>query len=426
MTLREPGYRDRLIDPIIDRDLRVFGAVSLEGPKWCGKTWTCLNHSESAFYLMDEASDFANRRLAELDPAAALDGRRPRLLDEWQEVPALWDAVRFRVDRTASKGCFCLTGSTKPRGDGPRHSGTGRIVSRRMRPMSLAESGQSSGTARLETLLAGGRLRPERSNASLEDVLGWMCAGGWPGVIGLDPDEAQALARSYVDHLANSDMAEASGVRRDPARTRAFLRSLARHTATPVRVPTLRRDMMESWGESATDLTIRRYLDDLARLYTLEEVPAWQGQLRSRAPLRKTPKRMLADPSLAVAALGADPASLRADLNTAGFIFEAMCLRDLFVYAEVLGASLSYYRDEDGLEADAIITLADGTWGAVEVKLGHAQVDQAAASLKRLAAKMAHPGRPAPAMLAVIVGVAGVAETRPDGVHVVPIDKLGP
>jgi predicted AAA+ superfamily ATPase len=424
--MREPGYRERLIDPIIARDLRVFGAVSLEGPKWCGKTWTCLNHSASVFYLMDEEGDFANRRLAELDPAAALDGPAPRLLDEWQEVPALWDAVRFRVDRSAAKGRFTLTGSTRPRSARPRHSGTGRIAVRRMRPMSLLESGLSSGTASLGHLLAGGQLRPARSGATLGDVLGWMCRGGWPGIMGLDTPDAQVLARGYIDRLADADMGDVADARRDPVRTLAFLRSLARHTATPVQIPTLRRDMGEAWGASATDVTVRRYLDDLANLYALEEIPAWQGQLRSKSALRKTPKRMLADPSLAAAALGADPSSLRADLETAGFVFESMCLRDLLVFSEMLGASLTYYRDEDGLEADAVVTMADGTWGAVEMKLGGAQVEQAAANLRRLADKLSHPGRPAPAMLAVLVGVAGLAETRADGVHVIPVDMLGP
>jgi len=426
MTLQEPGYRPRLLDPIIEQDLRSFGAVNIEGPKWCGKTWTSLAHAESTFFLMDPDGDFANRRLAELEPSAVMDGAAPRLLDEWQEVPALWDAVRFHVDRAGQPGRFLLTGSTKPH-DKPRHSGIGRIITRQMRPMSLVESGDSTGAASLTELFGGQTLRPVQSDITLEGLIELAQRGGWPAVVRMhDSDNSGNLARGYIDQLVRVDIPQAAGRTFDYTKLRAVIGSLARNTATLVQIPTIVRDMSQWFGTEATEATVRVYLDALRSLYVLEEIPAWSLGLRSSSKLRKSPKRILADPSLAIAAMGATPATLKADLFTFGFVFESLCLRDLLVYADTIGASVSHYRDDSNLEADAIITLRDGRWGAIEIKLGTRQVDDAATNLLRLATKIEAGGHPRPAMLAVIVGVGGVAQTRPDGVHVIPVDILGP
>ncbi|MDR0591653.1 MAG: DUF4143 domain-containing protein [Bifidobacteriaceae bacterium] len=426
MPLTRNGYLPRLIDPVIARDLRAFGAVSVEGPKWCGKTWSCLNQAESAFMVMDPEGGFANRQIALLDPGTALAGAAPRLIDEWQEAPGLWDAVRFRVDQGHDRGRFLLSGSSKPRPGARLHSGTGRIARRRLRPMSLVESGDSTGAVSLARLVEGDSIRPAKSSLSLGRLTELICRGGWPGSLNLDINDAPAVARDYINHLADEDMPLAGVTVRNPARVRALLRALARHTASPVQIPTLRRDIAEAFGPAASDKTIRRYLDALRSLFVLEEIPAWLAHLRSRTAVRQTPKRLLADPSLAAAALGAGPAHLGADLRTLGLVFESLCLRDLATLADGVDATVAYYRDDTGLEADAILTWPDGRWGAFEAKLGHHEVDSAAQQLVALSRKVQKNGHSPPSVLAVIVGVAGLASTRPDGVQVIPADQLGP
>jgi predicted AAA+ superfamily ATPase len=290
----------------------------------------------------------------------------------------------------------------------------------------LAESGESDGAASLRSLAEGGQIRPAKGELTLDQVVGLACRGGWPGALGMEARQSQELASSYLDRLAFLDMSLADAVERNPAKTRPFLSSLARHSATPVSVPAIRRDMAEAFGAAATDATIRAYLDSLRKLYVLEEIPPWSPGLRSRTPLRKAPKRFLADPSLVVAGLGATPAALKADLKTLGFAFETMVLRDLLVFADALGARLAYYRDSGGLEADAVLILPDARWAALEIKLGFNQTDAAASSLLKLGAEIAGAGGSAPAFLAVVVGVGAVGRTRPDGVHVIPVDQLGP
>jgi predicted AAA+ superfamily ATPase len=428
MALTEAGYLPRLLDAQLAEDLRTFGAVAVEGPKWCGKTWACLNQAESVFYLLDPAGGHANRRLAALDPGAALTGAAPHLVDEWQEVPELWDAVRFSVDRSQLRGQFLLTGSTKPKDDGrePRHSGVGRIAVRRMRPMTLFESGDSTGSVSLEHLADGQGVGPARGRLSLDGLIEVACRGGWPGALGLNAGQGRRLASGYLRRLAESDITEAGKAARNPAKTGPFLRSLARHSATLASVATIRKDMAQAFGATATDVTVTAYLGALRRLYVLEEVPPWAPKLRSRTPLRRAPKRLLADPSLMVAGLGAGPAGLKADLDTFGFVFETLVLRDLSAFADALGAELAHYRDDEGLEADAVLVFPDARWAAVEVKLGFDQVDAAAQALLSLARQVRGGGGDPPAFLAVVVGVGALAQTRPDGVHVVPVDLLGP
>jgi predicted AAA+ superfamily ATPase len=426
MTLTEHGYLPRLLDARLAQDLQAFGAVSVVGPKWCGKTWTCLNQAQSVFYLMDPAGAYANRQLAALDPDAALAGAPPHLIDEWQEVVELWDAVRFRVDRGRARGLFLLTGSTKPASKQPLHSGAGRFADRRMRPMTLVESGDSDGSVSLGALAEGASIPPAKSDLQLDQLIYFACRGGWPAALDVGENQAREMALSYLDRLAYAEIPDVDGVRRDPSKTRPFLSSLARHSASLVNAATLRRDMAQAFGAAATAVTVNAYLEALRKLYVLEELPPWSPQLRSRTPLRKAPKRFLADPSLTVAGLAASPATLRADLNTLGFVFETLVLRDLLVIADMLGGRLSHFRDDRGLEADAVMTLPDGRWGAIEVKLGFTQVDQAAAQLLQLARQVVEGGGGEPAFLAVVVGVGAIAQSRADGVHVVPVDKLGP
>jgi predicted AAA+ superfamily ATPase len=420
--LTRPGYRPRLVDDRIEKLMKSFGAVAVEGSKWCGKTWTSLHHSASVYYVGDPAGDFQNRRLAALDPTYALEGDPPHLIDEWQEVPGLWDATRFAVDQETGKGRFILTGSSVPPRQATAHSGVGRIARVRMRPMSLAESGDSSGAVSLAALFEGS-LGRHRRPVSLQDLIRLVCRGGWPDAVSLGESAGPEIASQYLDATADEDMRRLDGIRRDPTKTRSLLASLARNTMTQVSNKTLLKDVASS-GPFA-ERTLINYLNALRRLYVVEDVPAWSPRLRSPTRLRVAPKKHLVDPSLAVAALGASQAALAADLNTFGFLFESLVVRDLKIYADHMGATVRHYRDDDGLEADAIVELADGNWAGFEVKLGVAEADTAAASLLRLRAKLTARGARPPAFLAVICGVGEFAYTRGDEVHVIPVTALG-
>ncbi|MDR1214561.1 MAG: DUF4143 domain-containing protein [Propionibacteriaceae bacterium] len=422
--LTPAGYRPRIVDDQIKAALEVFGTVVLEGPKWCGKTWSALNQAESVLAVADPVNSFANRRLAELDPARALDGERPRAVDEWQEAPALWDAARHLVDQSNVKGQFIFTGSAKPV-SGVIHSGAGRVGRLRMRTMSLLESGDSSGELSLESLSEGAD--PERlpGRMGVVEVAELVVRGGWPDALSFTAAQSRILAHSYLEAIANTDMTEVDGVRRDPVRTAALLTSLARNTATLVSDTTLRKDIAQHSPVDASPNTIRDYLKALTRLFVLESVPSWVPATRSRARVRVAPKRFLADSSLAAAALGLGPQQLVNDLNTLGFLFEALCLRDLYVYAGATGLTLHHYHDEHGLEADAVLVSPTGDWSAWEIKLGANQVDQAAQNLLALRKKLESAGESPPQTLAVVVGVGGIAERRSDGVLVLPVDRLG-
>ena len=425
MSLRPPGYRNRIIDSTIDSMLASIGAISVEGPKWCGKTWTSLNHANSVFYMADPAGGFANREVARLDFTAALDGDTPHAIDEWQEVPGIWDAVRFQVDMRSKPGQFILTGSSTPSDDSVVHSGTGRIARIRMRPMTLTESGASTGEISLTDVVSGASPRPIRSACTLDQIVDLVVRGGWPASLGTTTDQAADLARSYLDNIALTDISQVDGSARDPEKVMALLRSFARNTATMVGPAALERDVAETSGPGLSAKTIREYMALLERLYLLEQIPAWHPALRSPVKFRQTPKRMLVDPSLAVAGLNASPADLKQDPKTLGFLFESMILRDLLTYAQSARATLWHYRDDAGLEADAVLTFPSGVWAAIEIKLGYTQIDAAAQNLVRLARKMSEAGDSYPAAMIVIVGVGGVSHRRDDGVCVIPADLLG-
>jgi predicted AAA+ superfamily ATPase len=415
-------YRPRVIDGRLERYLRVFGAVLVEGPKWCGKTWTGRHHSRSNAAIDDQAT----RNKAMLDPNTVLAGNRPRLIDEWQDAPVLWNTARRIVDDSPDKGLFIFTGSAVPPSDPTRHTGTGRFARLRMRPMSLFEAGQSSGDVSLASLFAGGPIAPAPSNLDYAGVIRMICRGGWPVGLGLPDDDALLIPREYIGAVVESDVSRVDGVARDPRRVSAVLRSLARNNASAAKLVTIQADTAaHSRGDEVSLSSVRHYVNALERIFIVENLPSWIYALGSKSQLRLTPKRHFVDPSLAVAALGATPHAVEADPNTAGFLFESLCVRDLRVYAEASGWALSHYRDNKGLEADAIVEGDNGSWGAVEVKLGMHQADEAAKTLRRLRDKLKDQVSK-PSFLMILTATGGIAHTRDDGVHVVPLDCLGP
>lgn len=426
MTLTKPDYRPRLIDTMIHQHLQTFGAVCVEGPKWCGKTWTSLHHANSVIYIGSPENHFQNRTLAELSPDLVLSGEVPRLLDEWQEVPSLWDAVRHSVDQQTEKGQFILTGSATPNHKGVLHSGAGRISRLKMRTMSLVESGHTTGQVSLRALFDE-PLQPYVTElVSLDRWIELTIRGGWPGSIDLDFLQARTVPGAYLQTLIEDDMNRVDGVSRNRRKVEMLLKSLARNESTIATNRTINKDIDDE-EDSVGLRTIVEYLDVLDRLFLLENQPAFNPNLRSSVRVGKSPKRHFVDPSLAVAAMGATPDMLRNDLRTFGFLFEALVERDLRTYAETWGGKLFHYRDASDREIDAVVELPDGRWGAFEIKLGGNQVDQAAEKLVALKKWMeADPQARPPAILGVICGIQNVAMTRPDGVLVIPASTLCP
>lgn len=426
MTLRKISYRARIIDELIDEKLKTFGAVCIEGAKWCGKTWTALNHANSAIMIGDPLNAFQNRTLAQIDPNLILAGEQPRLVDEWQEVPSIWDAVRHHVDQSEQKGKFLLTGSSTPQTKGILHSGTGRIDRIKMRPMTLFESGESNGSVSLCCLFDRTFRFAQASNATLETLIQWIVRGGWPGSLTLSVKQSMDVARSYLRSIVEDDLTRLDGVKRDIKKTSALLRSLARNVATMASNQTLRKDILENEHETIDSNTVTNYLDAFHRMYLIEEQPAYERDYRSRTRVAKTPKRHFVDPSLAVAALELTPAMLLGDLRLLGFLFESLVYRDLTVYSEKHASKVFHYRHHDtGLEIDAIVEWNDGSWGAFEVKLGSHQIDDAADRLLAFSKgfQEADPNG-APRVLGVICGLADYAYQREDGVYVLPITSL--
>ena len=414
-------YLPRVVDGELLAHLDASGAVVIEGPRACGKTRTA-RHRAASEVLLD--TDETARRAIAVDPALVLEGSTPRLIDEWQLEPTIWNHVRRAVDDRGARGQFILTGSAVPADDVTRHSGAGRITRLRMRPMSLFESGHSSGTVSLKGLLDAVPASAADPRLEIGDLIERICVGGWPALVSLDSKDAMLTLRGYVDEIARADMSRVDGVRRDPERVSRLLRSLARNVATYVAVTTLAAGV-ERPDESLDDNTAHRYLDALDRLMVTENQPAWAPHLRSKASFRRSVKRHFVDPSLAVAALDATPDRLKADLNLTGFLFESLVVRDLRVYAQAAGANVLQYRDNTGLEVDAIVETRDGRWGAFEIKLGAGSVDEGASSLLRFARKVDTSKSGKPSVLAVIVG-NGYGYVRPDGVAVAPIGALGP
>ena len=425
MSLAKTGYRKRIVDEQIQKYLQTFGAVCIEGPKWCGKTWTALNHANSVCYIASPENNFQYRTMAQLSPDLVLQGESPRLLDEWQEVPALWDAVRFAVDQNHERGQFILTGSSTPKQKGIVHSGTGRIVRIPMRPMSLFESGDSSGYISLKDLFSTPPKPVRTEDISLTRLISLTVRGGWPGSINFDDQSSVDLSRAYLRNVIEEDVSRVDGVQRNISKMQRLLRSLARNESTIASNRTLQRDMRQDSEETIDVDTVADYMNVLQRLFLLEDQCAYDPNLRSSVRVGKSAKRHFVDPSLAVAALGATPERLINDLNTYGFLFEAMCIRDLRIYAESFGGQLFHYRDSYGREIDAVVELPDGRWGAFEIKLGANQIDPAAENLLSIKAFFdSNPEAQSPDILGVICGLTNFGYTRDDGVMVIPIATL--
>lgn len=422
--MERKDYRPRLIDNIIDSYLNAFGAVCVEGPKWCGKTWTSSYHCQSEIMLGNPDGNFQNRQLAQMSPSLVLEGETPRLIDEWQEVPQLWDAVRYKVDQNGNKGQFILTGSATPNHKGILHSGAGRIAKLRMRPMSLFESGNSSGDISLKDICEG-RIEPKISGeVDLRKLIDFIIRGGWPANQETTLKQAAYLPIQYIRAVLDDDVYRIDNVKRDKHKMELLLRSLARNEATTVTNKKLKNDIKEIDDEDIDVETVSAYLDVFQRLFLTDNQKPFEAKLRSSIRIKQAEKRHLSDPSLAAALLNATPEMLLNDLNTLGFLFEALCERDLKIYAESFDAELYHYQDYNNNEMDAVIAMPDGKWCGFEIKLGANQIDMAAENLIKIKNEIKASGGIAPDSLCVICGLSNAAYQRPDGVFVVPITAL--
>ncbi|MBI3300314.1 MAG: ATP-binding protein [Elusimicrobia bacterium] len=415
------SYHKRVVDAELARRLASAGAVVIEGPKACGKTATASRIAASKVFL---DVDLAAQRAVAIDAGLILEGKTPRLIDEWQVAPAIWNPIRRAVDERGKSGQFILTGSAAPADDVTRHGGAGRITRLRMRPMSLFESGHSSGAVSLRKLFDGTVASSPDPGLKIVDLANQISVGGWPGLLNRDLQQSLQANRDYLEEIRRVDIGKAGRRRRDPGKVDRMLRSLARNTATYVAVATLAADAGEP-NRPLKDGTAHEYLTALERLMIVENQPAWAPHLRSKSRLRGAPKRHFVDPSLAVAALRAAPERLLKDLNLLGFFFESLVIRDLRIYAQAADAQVLQYRDNTGLEIDAIVESADGRWAAFEVKLGEGEAEEGAANLRNFAERVDTKKCGAPSALGVIVGM-GYGYRRPDGIAVIPIGALGP
>jgi predicted AAA+ superfamily ATPase len=420
------AYMPRLVDKQVKLELETFGAICIEGAKWCGKTWTSNHHSKSAIYLGDPSGNFQNRELAKLSPTTALQGEVPRLIDEWQEVPSIWDTVRHEVDQRGRKGQFILTGSSTPIQKGILHSGAGRISTIRMRPMSLFESNDSSGQVSLMSIFDGSFETAATKPVNLEMLIKLTIRGGWPGSLGLDYEKFRLIPREYMKSIINHDIYRLEGINRDSNKMHRLLKSLARNESSTASISTLRKDIIEYEKDAIDSDTISTYLTIFERLFLIENQKAFSTQIRSSTRIKQSDKRHFVDPSLAVALLGANYEDLLNDLKTFGFLFEALCVRDLRIYAEIQGAQLYHYQDYKNREIDAVVQLEDGRWGAFEIKLGADAIDTAAKSLIKIRDELKTEGTKTPDVLVVVCGLSNFAYQREDGVYVVPITALRP
>ena len=425
-------YRPRLADAQLSFKLQTFGATVIVGPKWCGKSTTAKQQAASVMLLQDPDLRESYLETASVKPSLLLKGDRPRLLDEWQDVPSLWDAVRTAVDAERGQGLFILTGSVSFDPKAVRHSGTGRISRLRMHPMSLFESGESNGAISLRALFDNplADIDGIRASLSLDELVFAACRGGWPAVLDLKTDASRlAIAKDYVANVCETDISTVDGVQRNPALARTILRSYARNLSTLADATSIRKDVIATM-ESLSPTTLDSYLNALRRLFVVEDADAWSPAIRSATAVRAGKKRELADPSIAAAALGLSPAAFATDLKTFGFFFENLTIRDLRVYSSALDGTVSHYRDRYGLEADAVLHLEDGRYALVEVKLGGRKIEEGAAhlvELRNLVRKYNENERQVPLrepdLLLVLTGT-DMAYTRPDGVKVVPIGCL--
>ena len=420
----EEGYIPRIADEYFRSRLNSAGALLIEGPKWCGKTTTAGQLCRSFLYMQDPDERESNYYYASKKPSRLLEGERPRLIDEWQTAPVLWDAVRYAVDREKGRGLFVLTGSAVPdlgkEEEQKMHSGTGRISRVRMHTMSLFESGDSDGSVSLSGLFEGRTDYSARSGLTLERAAFLACRGGWPAAVGTEDRYSLRMARDYVESVSASDISRADGVMRNQYVARALLASLARNVCTLAETTAIAEDLKSA----ATRKTVSEYIAALRMIFVCDDIPAWRPALVSKARLRTSSKRCFSDPSIAAAALNAGPESLLKDHPAFGSIFESLCVRDMRAYLQPLEGSVVHYRDSTGLEADMILALDDGRWAAIEVKLRSGE-DQAAENLIRIRNKTRTADGTPPSFLAVVTAT-GMFRVRDDGVMVIPIGCLGP
>lgn len=425
------GYRHRIMDGLLAKKLQAKGAVVIEGPKWCGKTTTAEEIAASKVLLARTDMKEQFKSLLEIDTDAALSGETPMLIDEWQTVPKLWDAVRYTIDHRRKMGQFILTGSAVPGKEAEmarEHSGTGRFAWLTMRPMTLFESGESNGSVSLTALFSAPGKILEKNSLSLQDIAFLICRGGWPMSVGLPEEAALEQAFDYYDAVTKEDVTKADGVKRASERVQRLMRAYARHQGTQASIATLREDLKNNDTAILNDDTIASYLDVLRKIFVVEDMPAWNPNLRSKTAIRTADTRYFVDPSIATAALGLGPDDLMNDLNTMGFFFETMCVRDLRVFAEALNGKVYHYRDKSGLECDAVVHLRNGQYGLIEIKLGgQSLINDGVATLNALAGRIDTSRMKAPAFLMVLTATGEFAYRRPeDGVYVVPIGCLRP
>ncbi|MFA6951449.1 MAG: DUF4143 domain-containing protein [Lentimicrobiaceae bacterium] len=399
--------------------MRSSGAVLVIGCKWCGKTMTATQMAKSILYMQDPDKSAALMVMADTKPSILLKGDHPRLIDEWQMAPVLWDAVRFEVDKRQAVGQFILTGSSVPKDNATAHTGTGRISRLLMRPMSLYESKESNGEVSVKALFDGEQDISTTSQMSIDQIAYAICRGGWPASITLPKEDALQMSRDYVDAIINQDISRVDGVEKNPERVQLLLRSLARNVATMASNTTILQDVVSN-DMSISAPTLEVYLNALRRIFVIEDQPAWLPAMRSKSAIRTSSKRHFVDPSIATATLRTSPEGLLEDFNTFGFLFESLCTRDMRIYLQANDGDVYHYRDKNGLESDMIVSLRDGRWAAIEVKLGNKQIEDAAQNLKKLVDKVDMDKMGKPSFLMVLTG-GEYAYRRKDGVLVVPI-----
>lgn len=420
-------YLPRIADKLLEERLDAKGAVLIEGPKWCGKTTTAKQKAKS-FISMDRPDMTRQyQQMAEISPNTLLKGETPRLIDEWQISPNLWNAVRYEVDNRDEFGQFILTGSAVPNGfDDSMHTGTGRISKLLMRTMSLFESKDSSGEVSIKDLFKGENISAI-NETSLEKIAFFICRGGWPKAIGLDEKPALFQAIDYFDAIVSTDISRVDFIKRDKERTKRLLKSYARHVGTQSSLETIRQDMLANQSDTFDQGTLYSYLDALRKIFVIEDSVAWNPNLRSKTSIRTTETRYFSDPSIATASLGMGPNDLLNDLNTMGFLFENLCVRDLRIYTDYLDGTVYHYRDKSGLECDAVIHLRNGAYGLIEIKLGGDKlIEEGAKTLKDLASKIDTKNMFKPSFMMVLCAKAPFAYKRNDDVYVIPITALRP
>lgn len=420
------AYKPRIADKLLARKMAGKGAVLIEGPKWCGKTTTAKQQAKSMLNLGDSNVLRQSLQMMELSPITLLEGDTPRLIDEWQTIPPLWDTIRSEVDRRGDFSQFILTGSSVlPDAESTIHSGTGRFARIKMRPMSLLESRESTGSVSLTKLFEGEPLKPQVNQKGLEDIAYYTCRGGWPQATLLEGEIALDQALDYFDSVVERDIQRVDGVKRNADRARLLLRSYARHISQQVSYATIKADMLSNDSQTLDEDTVADYIKALKRLFVIEDLEAWNPNIRSKAAIRTSDTRHFVDPSIGTAALGLGPKDLMNDLESFGLFFEDLAVRDLRIFADVLDGRLYHYRDSSGLECDTVLHRRNGTYALIEIKLGGEKaIEEAADSMKQLAATIDPTRMPQPAFLMVLTAVGPYAYRRPDGVFVVPITCL--